>query len=92
VGIHFLARDKLTSYALVQIGSDFTLNETFIIPPERSSVDIIVNILGDMVAENDESILVRMMAQANQVFIMPDETSRTVTLTVLDDEGRTVLV
>ena len=76
---------------LVQLDSDYTLNRTFTIPPEKSSVDIVMNILGDMVAEDDKKINIMMSASADGVYIKASESSRTVLVTVLDDEGSYIL-
>jgi len=72
--------------------SDFTLSGTFTIPPERSSVDIVMDIQQNSVVEDDETVNVTLTASATGIFLSNDERTRMVTVNILDNDGKRVFV
>ena len=69
--------------------SDFILNRTFVLPPDRSSVDVLLDIIDDEIAELDETITISLRADVPGVTLTDRERTLDVVVNLLDNEGKT---
>ena len=67
---------------------DFTLATSYSIPPERSHVDIVLTVLDDDIAEDDEDRAITVAVSPLGISLGTFSTL-TVDIIILDDEGET---
>ncbi len=63
------------------------MNRSYTIPPEQSSINITIDIIDDSLVESDGVVTITLTATASGYPLRSNERSRTISVTILDDEG-----
>ena len=79
-------------FYIYYLGTNLNFASSYKIPPQNSSVDIVVEITDDLLAEKDQMVLFNMIASYPGVTIPNTDLRRTVAVTILDNEGNATTI